>query len=243
MVAAVARREHRCPDRCRLRAGGRRRGREDGRVRFTGFNQARPAGLVDGWQALVRTPSGGMHAYYPAHPDRPQSSWQAASAHVDFRGEGGYVIVPPSVVEVAADLRAAYALISGPRSAPVPVGASVLRDFLDPRPDPSPARERRPTASSDTERLAAWVAGRGEGERNRGLFWASCRLSERGMSLPEMCDVLAPAAEHAGLSPREIAATIRSAYRATHPAPAPGGGSVHSEVPRRGMRVSSQVLS
>jgi hypothetical protein len=33
---------------------------------FTGFNQARPAGLVDGWQALVRTPSGGMHAYYPA---------------------------------------------------------------------------------------------------------------------------------------------------------------------------------
>ena len=45
-----------------------------------------------GGRALVRTPTGGMHAYYPATPDVTQPCWQAARAGVDFRGDGGYVI-------------------------------------------------------------------------------------------------------------------------------------------------------
>lgn len=65
---------------------------------FPAFREAHRQGHAAGWAALVRTPSGGLHAYYPVNPDRAQSSWQAARAHVDFRGDGGYIIAPPSKV-------------------------------------------------------------------------------------------------------------------------------------------------
>ncbi|WP_435159305.1 bifunctional DNA primase/polymerase [Amycolatopsis sacchari] len=211
---------------------------------FAAFERARRAGLAGGWLALVRTPSGGMHAYYPADPDRPQPSWQAARAHVDFRGEGGYVVVPPSMVEVADDRRTRYAVIGGPQPSPVPVDAGALRNLFDPRPEPIP-RPRGAVASADAEQLAAWVAARGEGERNRGLFWAACRLAEAGLSPVETQAVLAPAAEQAGLPPREVLVTIRSAYRATGTAgtgaPVSPGG--HDETPRRAARFDGQVLA
>ncbi|MBX3193677.1 MAG: bifunctional DNA primase/polymerase [Microbacteriaceae bacterium] len=189
---------------------------------FPAFREAHRQGHAAGWAALVRTPSGGLHAYYPAHRDRVQSSWQAARAHVDFRGDGGYIIAPPSKVLRTGGVRAPYRLIVASGDTPVPVDAVRLREFLDPRTPISidgarAARfERR---GSDAKVLAGWVAGRGEGERNRGLFWAACRLAEAGASPDATLDALGPAAEHAGLGSREIMATIRSAYRTTHPAP------------------------
>lgn len=211
---------------------------------FAAFDRARRAGLVDGWLALVRTPSGGMHAYYPADPSRPQRSWQAAGAHVDFRGVGGYVIVPPSLVDLDADSRGRYELIGPAQPNPAPVDARALRDFLDPRPEPVFPRGGSGRVA-DAERLAGWVAVLGEGERNRGLFWAACRLAEAGVAPAVTLDALGPAAERAGLPPREVFTTIRSAYRATAPTPT-GPVSVsfgHDGAPRRVVRVDSQVLS
>lgn len=37
---------------------------------YRAFERAHRTGLVSGWQFLVATPSGGMHAYYPATPGR-----------------------------------------------------------------------------------------------------------------------------------------------------------------------------
>lgn len=65
---------------------------------FPALDRARGAGLIARWQAVVRTPSGGAHFYFPTEPGRRQPSWQAAGPHIDFRGEGGYVVVPPSRV-------------------------------------------------------------------------------------------------------------------------------------------------
>lgn len=211
---------------------------------FAAFDRARRAGLVPDWLALVRTPSGGMHAYFPALVDRPQSSWQAARARVDFRGDGGYVIVPPSMVDVAAGLPGRYELIGPVRADAAPVDAAALRAFLDPRPQPS-FRPRGASRAKDAERLAGWVAALGEGERNRGLFWAACRLAEAGASPATAVDTLGPAAEHAGLPPREVFATIRSAYRtigATQARPVVGR-PVQDSTPRRASRVEGQVLS
>jgi hypothetical protein len=208
---------------------------------FAAFDRARRAGLVAGWLALVRTPSGGMHAYYPADRARPQPSWQAARAHVDFRGAGGYVVVPPSIVE-SENGRGLYELIGGAQPHPAPVDAAALRNFLDPRPEPS-FRRTGATRAEDAERLAGWVAALGEGERNRGLFWAACRLAEAGVAPLVTLDALGPAAEQIGLPPREVVTTIRSAYRATTAAPAPAGAAGHGEAPRRPVRVESQVLS
>lgn len=216
--------------------------RKPGGSGFAAFERAQRMGLVGEWMALVRTPSGGVHAYYPADPARPQSSWQAAAAHVDFRGEGGYVIVPPSVVDVASDRRGRYELIGPARPRPTRVDAGALRDFLDLRPEP--ALRRTGTAKvEDADRLASWVAALGEGERNRGLFWAACRVSEAGLSTAEARDVLGPAGERAGLPPREVAATIRSAYRTTCAHPPGASGIGQDGPPPRVARVEGQVLS
>lgn len=185
---------------------------------FAAFDRAGRAGLVGGWRLLVDTPSGGMHAYYPATPGVVQRSWQAARAGIDFRGDGGYVVVAPSMVSVEG-VSAAYRvrqISTGPART---VDSDRLRDFLDPRPAPVPRLDTRELRRSDVSRLASWVATRGEGERNRGLFWAACRLAENGVPASDALDVLTAAAGSAGVDEREIVTTVRSAYRTTGPTP------------------------
>lgn len=182
----------------------------DGRV---AWRRASSEGLVDGAGLLVRTPTGGAHAYFPATSGTEQRSWQAANAGVDFRGDGGYIIAPPSRRTIDSILRR-YEITDLAAHSIGPVDAARLRDFLDPRPAP-PRRNDGSVVAVDAERLASWVASRSEGERNRGLFWAACRLAENGTPPSDVLDVLGPAAAQAGLSEREITTTVRSAYRAT----------------------------
>ena len=197
-------------------------GPHDGRA---AFQRATDAGLVDGAGLLVRTPTGGAHVYFPATPGREQRSWQAATAGVDFRGDGGYIIAPPSRRIIDGSV-CRYEVADIAAHSVGHVDAARLRDFLDPRPV-APLRASSGSMDEDAERLATWVAGRGEGERNRGLFWAACRLAENGVSPAEALDALGAAAQSAGLGDREITTTVRSAYRATQPASevTPGGRS------------------
>jgi len=208
---------------------------------FAAFELARREGLTDRWAAFIRTPSGGVHAYYPADPELVQPSWQVARAGIDFRGSGGYVIVPPSII-VADAGPSAYALIGSGRGDAVPVDARALRQFLDPRPArPMPVIPVERTDGVDVERIARWVGMRGEGERNRGLFWASCRLIEAGIPPDRVRAALGPAAERAGLPAPEIETTIRSAHRVARGAPsAPTASSVPSHAAQPS---SGQVLS
>ncbi len=180
------------------------------------YQRATEAGLVDGAGLLVRTPTGGAHVYFPATPGREQRSWQAADVGVDFRGDGGYIIAPPSRRIIDGNVRR-YQVADIAAHSVGTVDAARLRDFLDPRPV-VPPRAEGTAMVVDGKRLAAWVAGRGEGERNRGLFWAACRLAENGVSPSDALDALGAAAQSAGLGDREITTTVRSAYRATQPA-------------------------
>ncbi len=185
---------------------------------YRAFERAHRAGLVAGWQLLIATPSGGMHAYYPATRNQEQRSWQAARAGIDFRGDGGYILIPPSTVSEAGGT-AGYRvrrINTGPSAM---LDSDRLREFLDPRPPSRRSSGREVEQSADASRLAAWVAARSEGERNRGLFWAACRLAENGVPAPDALDVLSAAASQAGLGAREITATVRSAYRTAEPRP------------------------
>ncbi|MFF2633481.1 bifunctional DNA primase/polymerase [Microbacterium sp. NPDC058021] len=179
---------------------------------FAAFELARREGLADRWQALVKTASGGMHAYYPADPDHEQPSWQAARSGIDFRGKGGYVIVPPSLVLFEGN-RSAYELIGAGHGESVPIDGAALRAFLDPKPAPVSTMTTNARRDVDVERIAAWLATRPEGERNRALYWAACRLAENGVTDQSARTVLGPAAQHAGLGQSEVLTTIRSAYR------------------------------
>lgn len=209
---------------------------------FAAFERARREGLTDRWAAFVRTPSGGVHAYYPADPELAQPSWQVARAGSDFRGAGGYVVVPPSLIPVEAR-SSTYALIGSGRRDAVPVDASELRRFLDPRPvRPMPIIPVERAEGIDVERIARWVGMRGEGERNRGLFWASCRLIEAGFPPDHVRAALAPAAEHAGLPAPEIETTIRSAHRIATGAPSAPAASPLSDLAARPPS-SGQVIS
>ena len=183
---------------------------------FAAFERARSAGFADGWAWLVRTPSGGIHAYYLRGHDTEQRSWQVPGEHVDFRGEGGYIIAPPSRLSSVDGSTRSYRVIAVARHDPTPVDGFALRRFLDP---PRTARPPAglPAAGARPDKLAAWVSSRPEGGRNLGLFWAACRMVEEGHAFNTTADLLGEAAESAGLSNQEAMTTIRSAYRITTP--------------------------
>lgn len=190
---------------------------------YRAFERAHGAGLVSGWQLLVATPSGGMHAYYPAGAGKEQRSWQAARAGIDFRGDGGYILVPPSTVPTSDGSDEYRVRRINPGESSV-LDSDGLREFLDPRPIPSRRTARDVERSADVSRLTAWVAARSIGERNRGLFWAACRLAENDIAAPEALEVLSAAGSQAGLGDREIIATVRSAYRTVQPRPQTSSG-------------------
>ena len=60
---------------------------------YAAFRQLRAAGLLDGARAWVRTPSGGLHAYFTGTGQR---NGHLPAHHLDFRSRGGYVLTPPS---------------------------------------------------------------------------------------------------------------------------------------------------
>ena len=62
---------------------------------FAAFNQLKRAGLVRDPMAIVRTPSGGFHAYYKGTNQR---NGHIPGVYVDFRSQGGYVVAPPSTI-------------------------------------------------------------------------------------------------------------------------------------------------
>lgn len=180
---------------------------------FAPFERARAAELAEGWGWLVRTPSGGLHAYYRAAHGVEQRSWQVPSAHVDFRGDGGYVIAPPSR---STAQQATYVVLAIARRETRPIDAVKLRHFLEP-PRRTPPPGSLPPVGAKLDSYVKVVAGLKEGERNRGLFWAACRAAESRYPQAEALDRLGAAALRIGLPEREIATTVRSAYRTASP--------------------------
>ena len=173
---------------------------------FAAFNRLHREGLLDGASAYIRTPSGGLHAYFTGSE---QGNGRLPRHHLDFRSKGGYVVAPPSHVNGRR-----YELIKLAHGRDGLDWAVVTR-LLEPELQQRPQRsgERPP----DPHRLAEWVARQQEGNRNDGLFWAANRALEGGLAdLGE----LAEAARSTGLEEREITRTLASARRASRPSAA-----------------------
>jgi len=168
---------------------------------FAAFGRLRQAGLLDGAAAYVRTPSGGLHAYFTGTSQR---NGHLARHHLDFRSAGGYILVPPSQVDGRP-----YQLVKTPQGRGQLDWMAVTR-HLEPERQQQPA-ETRHAADGDLSRLAGWVARQEEGNRNAGLFWAANRALDAGNGAD--LSPLAAAARQAGLDEREINRTLDSARR------------------------------
>lgn len=196
---------------------------------FRSFSRVTEMGITARWAWLVRTPSGGMHAYFAATPGVDQPCWSVPSRHIDFRGDGGYVIAAPSAVKTSDRGTRPYSLVSfGDRAGTV--DSAALKGILTPsRPTPQQGSPPAwmPGAGHSPERLAAWVARRPEGGRNQGLFWAACVMAENGHHLSQTIRLLGDAAQTAGLPETEALRAINSAYR-TVTRLGPGNGASRS---------------
>lgn len=143
------------------------------------------------WQApvptfSVSTPSGGRHYYY-LHPGNPvRNSAGRVAAHVDVRGDGGYVVF--------------YGGDDTP-FAPLPEG-------VIPTQMAEPHKVYIPPADRDgmihlLEKLPPWAGG----SRNHTLFKMACLFLENGMDV----SVLYRKALQSGLTPDEAERTLASA--------------------------------
>jgi hypothetical protein len=172
---------------------------------YRAYARLRHVGLVDGASAYVRTPAGGMHAYFVGSE---QHNGRLPSHHLDFRSQGGYILAPPSQVDGKS-----YLLIDRPGGHSGLDWAAVTR-LLEPQ-----RHQQPPLPGRDPDRalaqLARWVAAQPEGNRNAGLYWAANRALDANHAAN--LSPLAAAARQAGLGDREITRTLDSARRTRQP--------------------------
>ena len=167
------------------------------------------AGLLTGATAYIRTPSGGLHAYFTG---TTQHNGHLPAQHLDFRSHGGYILAPPS--HVAGHPYQLLKTTGGHGT----LDWQAVTQLLQPRrhqqrPEPRPAPDQA------LDHLARWVAAQPEGNRNAGLFWAANRALETDPAAD--LSPLAAAARHAGLEDQEITRTLDSARRTGQPHPNP----------------------
>jgi Bifunctional DNA primase/polymerase, N-terminal len=166
---------------------------------FAAFRRLRDAGLLEGASVYVRTPSGGLHAYFAGSAQR---NGHLPAHHLDFRSSGGYVLVPPSQVNGHS-----YQLLKRLGGRGGLDWGSVARQLEGQRQPGRP--DSRSAASHDIGALARWVQEQAEGNRNAGLFWAANRALEADPAAD--LGPLADAARQAGLGEPEINRTLESA--------------------------------
>ena len=102
---------------------------------YPAFRRLRAAGLLDGAAIYVRTPSGGLHAYFTGSRQR---NGHLPGHHLDFRSAGGYVLTPPSQIDGQP-----YQLTGQPGGRGGLDWAAVTR-LLQPQHQPSLPRPRQP---------------------------------------------------------------------------------------------------
>lgn len=192
----------------------------------------RLADLDPGAGPAVRTPRGAHR--YVTHALGRRNSAGKIGAGIDVRGDGGYVVAPPSTVGGRP-----YSWLPG-RGAEEPTvewndakvvpirageksteghGRKGPADDLDTPPIPSGDAYGESAAVAELERLYEAA----EGTRNDTLFKCSCNLAElvvgRHLDKDETVEALVSAGRAIGLDDDEITGTVRSAFGRAKPRP------------------------
>ena len=168
-----------------------------------------------------RTGSGGRHlffAYPEDHDMRNKAGPTGIGLGVDTRGNGGAVVVPPSL-HPCGDI---YRWNIGPHQAELAALPTAWVKALERQPPPprisvpvTPLRYASDT--QDIGSLLAFVAKQCDGNRNNSLYWATRKIEQLkrlGLIASDRDSELLAAAIAAGLATNEARATIASAKRA-----------------------------
>ncbi|SDU16976.1 bifunctional DNA primase/polymerase [Jiangella alkaliphila] len=178
---------------------------KNGAPGYATLRRLRAAGLVDGWSHAVVTPSRGLHLYF-AGTAQPSGSNPAHG--LDFRGLGGYVLVPPSRVHLVGTHGSYQTIDICDAHRASTVGWEAIRTHLAPPHRPTPARVTADVASDAERRLTyliRHVETRPDGQRHPGLLWAAHRAVDNGST--DLAPLVA-AAVRAGLPEDEAEAVV-----------------------------------
>lgn len=155
-----------------------------------------------------KTRSGGLHLIFRAPDAMIRNSAGRIASGVDVRGDGGYIILPPSPGYVVAD-----------DTEPADMPRWLVKVCMPPEEAPRPAYEPSATISDRYAEVALndecrAVAMAGEGGRNDRLNIAALKLGQLvgagALSRGTVEHELTAAARSAGLDARETALTIKS---------------------------------
>lgn len=164
------------------------------------------------------TPSGGEHWYFTTL--RPvRNGVKVFDGILDIRGEGGFVVVPPSL-HVSGGR---YTWID--QESPLASPPTWIRQLLPP--DRRVERElmKWPLEDPETESIFSTdlvdevlerLSSTGRGERNAALFRAACEVTElicSGILSRDHLNSVAEVGVQIGLSPSEVKRTVASAVR------------------------------
>lgn len=185
----------------------------------------RHGGLPDTW--AVETPSGGSHLWFAIPADRRVGNRAGFAPALDIRGEGGFVVAPPSMVAGAA-----YRWSRHPARHALAEAPQWLLELAAPQRPPTPKTPSTGLPVAGSGRLARYVTtavvrevlkveSAPEGRRNQMLFQAAANLGElvgAGVLRAELVEVsLSVAAEACGLTHDDgrqaVTSTIASGMR------------------------------
>ena len=145
---------------------------KDGADINTPLRWLREAGLINGAERYVRTRSGGLHLYFCGTAQGNRAG--IGGYPIDFRGSGGYVVGPPSVVDGGR-----YEVIQHP-GGQAQLNVARVEGLLRP---PEERRVRIPyDGETSVDALAGWLRSEGmKPGRHDRYFWAVCRAIEAGI--------------------------------------------------------------
>ncbi len=179
---------------------------KNGESGYPSLRQLSQADLTGGWSHAVRTPSGGLHLYFAG---TSEGNHALHRHQIDYRGAGGYVILPPSTVTTDHGPRQYDTIDVRDPNQVQPFDWGAALDLLQPAaPVPVSVRDRgNAPAEQRMTHLVNHVRNAQNGNRNNVLYWAANRALDNGST-----DVgpLVAAAMEAGLSYQEARRTTSS---------------------------------
>lgn len=165
-----------------------------------------PTGLV------ASSPTGGRHYYYCAPTPCPGNSASRLAPHVDVRGAGGQVVVPPSVHPIE---RAPYRWESTGEPGPWPYPVETVHvDTTRPAPVASGNGYAETALSREVDRVSNSAEGTRNDSLNRAAFSLGQLVAGGALSGDRVRVELVAAASVVGLSESEATATVRSGMTA-----------------------------